>query len=385
MMFGRGWHLFSYRGIAVKVDFSWFFIALLITWSLASGLFPQMRPDLAPMTYWIMGVVGALGLFASVLIHEFSHALMALRHNIPIRGITLFIFGGVAEMGDEPPTAKAEFLVAVVGPITSVVLGLIFILLQVAPLREIMPPAISGVVYYLGFINILLAVFNSIPAFPLDGGRILRSALWHWKGDLKWATRISSSIGAGFGLFLILVGLVQLFAGNLIGGIWMGLIGMFLRNAATMSYQQVLLRKSLEGETVSRFMNSSPITVTPNLPLSQLVDDYVYRYHHKMYPVVDDGRLVGCVTTRQIKDVPREEWPWKTVADVADRCGTDNTVRPDTDAMKALTKMNRNGSSRLMVLDGDYLAGIISLKDLLRFLALKVELEDESELQIPQA
>jgi Zn-dependent protease/CBS domain-containing protein len=379
-MFGKGFKLFSLFGFEVKIDLSWIVLAFLIAWSLAVGLFPVHYKDLSVQTYWFMGVAGALGLFLSIVFHEMCHSLVARRFGIPMKGITLFIFGGVAEMGEEPPSAKAEFAMAVVGPVSSIFIGLVFLLIYAQGKHWEWPIAYNGILQYLGWINFLLAGFNLIPAFPLDGGRVLRSILWGIKKNLRSATRISSRIGSGFGILLILLGAIQFFRGNFIGGIWWFLIGMFLQNAAKTSYQQLLIRRALEGEPVRKFMEPNPVSVPPNLTVQALVDDYIYKYHFKMFPIVKEpDRLFGCVTTKQIKEIPREEWPLKSVTDLATQCSPENTIDPKADAMKALSIMSRTGASRLLVVEGDHLVGIIALKDMLKFLSLKVELEGGSQ------
>lgn len=240
-----------------------------------------------------------------------------------------------------------------------------------------MSAPVAAVVGYLAMINALVVGFNMIPAFPLDGGRVLRSILWHFKGNLRWATKISSSLGSAFGLFLIFFSIVSLVGGNVIGAIWQFLIGMFLRNAAQMSYQQVLIRRSLEGEPVSRFMHHDVITVSPDLPVDEFVENYVYRFHHKMFPVTSGDELLGCVTTRSLHAVPREQWNTTFVSSIMGNCDKENTTSPDADAMEALTQLNRTGASRMMVVEQGRLVGLLSLKDLMKFIALKVELEED--------
>ncbi len=377
-MFGRSIHLFTVFGFAVRLDPSWFIMAVLWTSSLATQSFPSMIKGLSPSFYWGMGVAGTLGLFFSVVVHELAHSLVARRFGIDMRGITLFIFGGVAEMGSEPPNPKAEFWVAAAGPAMSFAVG--FGGLGLAALGRAggwagPAEAILAVIAYLSWANLVLAVFNLVPAFPLDGGRIFRSILWRWKGSLRWATQVSSQIGSGFGFLLIAGGMLLVIQGNW-SGVYLGLLGLFVRNAAQSSYQQLLLRRAFEGEPVSRFMQADPVTVPRQIAVSQLVQEYVYRFHHKMYPVLDDGgRLIGCVTTRQVKDMPHEDWDRTTVGAVASPCSPDNTVGPDTDALEALSAMSRTRTSRLMVAEGDHLLGILTLKDLLRFFSLKMELE----------
>jgi Zn-dependent protease/CBS domain-containing protein len=377
-MFGRRIKLFKLFGFEVRIDLSWLIIAALVTWSLADGLFPYLYPGLDTETYWIMGLVGALGLFVSIVAHEFCHSLVARKFGMPMKGITLFIFGGVAEMGDEPPTAKAEFLMAIVGPLSSIAIGVIFYLIHLYGNSASWNTPVNGVIYYIAYINGILAVFNLVPAFPLDGGRVLRSILWGVKGNMRWATRVSSAIGSAFGVGLIILGVFEFIRGNLIGGVWMFLIGLFLRSAAQMSYQQLLVRKALEGETVRRFMNTNPVSVQDSLTVEQLVEEYIYKYHYKMFPVMSGDKLVGCITTRQVKEIPREKWSSETIREAASPCSLENTVPPQTDAVKALAMMNQSGVSRLLVVEHDHLVGVVTLKDLLDFFSLKVELEQKS-------
>jgi Zn-dependent protease len=386
-MFTRQIELFKLFGVSIKIDLSWFIIVVLLVWSLAVGYFPMVYPDLAEgpasWIYWWMGLAGTIGLFASVVFHELAHALMARQYGLPMKGITLFIFGGVAEMTEEPPTAISEFMVAIAGPIASVIVSIASFGLAILGANLGWPTSVNGVLWYLGFINAVLVAFNIIPAFPLDGGRVLRSILWHFKGNLRWATRITSAIGSAFGILLIVLGVVQFIMGNFIGGIWMALLGMFLRGAAQMSYQQLLVRRALEGEPVRRFMHTDVQSVEPDISLQDLVEDYVYRYHYKMFPVVENGNVTGCVTTRNVRDVPREQWSRTKVREIAVPCDQDNSIDVSEDAMDALKKMSQTGASRLMVLEDGHLRGIISLKDMLKFISLKVELEEDGTAQLP--
>ena len=375
-MFGRSMKLFKLLGFEVKIDASWLVIAVLVTWSLAAGLFPYLYPGMSRETYWTMGVLGALGLFASIVAHEFCHSLVARRVGIPMKGITLFIFGGVAEMGDEPPTARAEFMMAIVGPLSSMAIGAVFYLIYRGGQSAGWSTAVNGVIYYIAYINGILAAFNLLPAFPLDGGRVLRSILWGAKGNLRWATRVSSTIGSAFGLGLIFWGILRFIGGEVVAGVWMFLIGMFLRNAAQMSYQQLLVRKALEGEPVRRFMTADPVTVQSSLTVEKLVEDYIYKYHHKMFPVMEGDKLVGVITTRQVKEIPREDWSRETIREAASPVSPENTISASTDAVKALAMMNQSAASRLLVVEGGHLVGLVSLKDLLDFFSLKVELEE---------
>ena len=376
-MFGKRIHLFTFFGFKVGIDLTWVLLAVLVTWSLASGLFPAYFEGYSSATYWWMGAAGAMGLFISIVFHEFWHSMVARRYGLPMKGITLFIFGGVAEMEDEPQNAKTEFLMAIAGPISSVVLGGIFLLLAWAVAAGDWSAPVAAVLQYLGWLNFILAVFNMLPAFPLDGGRVLRSILWSLKGDLRWSTRIASAIGSGMGMLLIVLGLVTFISGGFIAGIWYFLIGMFIRGAAQMSYRQVLLRRALGGEPISHFMQTNPVTVPPSTSIRDLVNDYFYRYHYKMFPVTIDGHLEGCITSRQVREIPKEDWELRDVQDILAPCSTETTISPQTDALKALSIMNRTGNSRLMVVEGEQLIGVVTLKDMLKFLNLKIDLEGE--------
>jgi Zn-dependent protease/CBS domain-containing protein len=375
-MFTRRITLCRLFGIAIHIDMSWLLIAGLVIWSFATNYFPQTIPHQPLWIYLLMGAGVALGLLFSIIFHEMAHCIVAKQQGIVIQGITLFLFGGVAEMESEPPSPQSEFLMTIAGPLASLFLAIVFWFVSdlfQAPGWGVMT---HEVLSYIMVMNFSLAIFNMIPAFPLDGGRILRSLLWWWKGSLRWATGIATSLGSGFGIILIVAGMFLVIQQKW-GGIWWILIGMFVRYAAQMSYQQMLVRRGLEGEPVRKFMREKPVTVPPNVTLRDFVENYVYRHHYKMFPVVDGGKLLGCVTTSQLKEVPPDQWGAKTVADILQPCSDENTIGPDADAMKALTRMNRNRVSRLMIVENGQLRGILSLKDLLDFLSLKIELEEE--------
>lgn len=368
--------IFNLLGFPIYVDLSWFLVVLLITWSLATNLFPTAYEGLSVTTYWLMGLAGALGLFASILAHELGHAVVAQRNDVPIRGITLFIFGGVAEMSEEPPSAAAEFFVAIAGPIVSVLLAAVFYA-SGAWAEPWLPSPVAGVLWYLGVINAVVVAFNMIPAFPLDGGRVLRSIIWQMTHNLRLSTRITSTLGTAFAGLLLVLGVFSFIGGNFIGGVWLFFIGVFLYSAAQSSYQQVLIRQALEGEPVARFMRQDVVTAPADGTIRDLVENYIYQHHHKMFPVVRNGELVGCVTTRDVQRIRRDDWSQQTIGEVARECDVQNTISRDADAMQALSLMNRTGASRLMVVEEGRLAGVLSLKDLLRFMSLKMELEED--------
>ncbi len=367
-MFQARFKLFKIFGIPIQLDASWLIIFLLLSFSL-SRAYDMVEPFQA----WLLGALTAITFFACILLHELGHALAAKRMGIAVRGITLFLFGGVAEI-EEPKSAGSEFLMAVAGPLVSVALAAIFWSLHFfANLQGWLGVAC----WYLAAINTAVLVFNMVPAFPLDGGRVLRSILWGSTGSLNRATYYASMAGQGFAWFLIFAGVLLFVRGLFFPGIWLAIVGLFLNNAAQGSYQQLLVRKALKGERVGRFMTPDPITVQPSVTLRQLLDDYVYRYHHKCFPVTTDGRADGMITTRQIKEYPQDEWDRMTVEQIMCRNMDDISLAPDADALHALERMQRSGMSRLLVVEDGKLIGILSLRDLLKFLHLKLELEGE--------
>lgn len=385
-MFGNRWRIFRVLGIPVSVDASWLVILALLTMSM-SGVFPGLMkeyfPEAAarqqPWVYWVMAFVAALAFFACILLHEMGHAVVARSQRMTVRGVTLFLFGGVAEIGDEPPSPRVEFLMALAGPAVTVVLASLLAAAAWQGYQLGWPPHIILFLGYLAAINVVVLTFNLLPAFPLDGGRVLRSILWGMTGDLRKATHGAAIVGQGFAWLLIVWGLLNFFAENWLSGLWIGLIGLFLNNAAQVSYQQLLFRKTLEGEPVRRFMNPQPITVPSSLDLRSWVEDYVYHHHRKAFPVVTDGVLEGLIETRDLARIPRGEWAKHTVDEVMRKDLQGLTISPETDSVEALTRMRRSGSSRLIVTEGNRLVGIVSLKDLLRFLSLKLELEGSTE------
>jgi Zn-dependent protease/CBS domain-containing protein len=375
-MFGRRITLFKLLGFAVRLDASWLIIAALIVWTLAAGVFPAYYPGLSSATYIWMGVAGAILLFGSIVVHELCHSLVARRYGIPMKGITLFVFGGIAEMDDEPPSANSEFMMAIAGPLASVAIGFIFYGIEAAG-RGSAPIQLTGVVAYMARINWILAAFNMVPAFPLDGGRVLRSLLWRHNHDVRRATRTASKIGSGFGIALMILGVVNLFFGHIVSAIWWFLIGMFLKSVAQAAYQRVVVTSVLQGEPIKKFMHTDLDTVTPETTLADLVNQHIYRNHHGMLPVLSDSnRLEGYVTSDQVKNVPRDEWPAHKVEELVKPATSENTVTPDTESLEALRLMERSQNARLMVVEDGHLVAVVSMKDLMRFLATKLDLEN---------
>jgi len=376
-MFRTRWNLFRLLGIPIRVDPSWLVILALLTWTLAGQFHQQLTETERPSSggLWLLGLGTAWGFFGCIVLHELGHAVVARRLGMPINGITLFLFGGVAEMEEEPATPLREFLMAIAGPIVSAVLAVVFESLAWLGGAQGWAKSAQLVCQNLAAINLGVLIFNMVPAFPLDGGRVLRSILWGASSSLRRATHWASLVGQGFAWFLIGVGVLVMFSGEIIPGMWLGLIGLFLNNAARSSYQSVLIRQALAGEPVSRFMTRDPIVVPPWMNLREWVEDYVYRHHRKMFPVVADGRLEGVLSTQDLADFPRSQWGEHTVAEAMHRDVEARSISPQIDALHALAKMRSTGVSRLLVVEDGHLVGIVSLKDLLRFLDLKLQLE----------
>jgi Zn-dependent protease/CBS domain-containing protein len=356
------------RGIPINVHVSWLVIYGLITWTLAVGYFPRALPDLPAAAHWANGLLAALLLFVSVLLHELSHAFVALAHRLSVRGITLHVFGGVSHLEDEPPTPRAEFLIAVVGPITSFAIAAVLWALNAGGLVQ--PPWAQAVVAYLVLVNVAVGVFNLVPGFPLDGGRILRAALWKWKGTLGQATYMASRVGVGFAFALMALGVVQILGGNVIGGFWLILIGMFLRGAADASHSQVALREALARLPVRDIMAREVVTVPPEATVAQLADAF-WSHHVTSFPVVDAGTVRGIASVQQVHSVPAEQRTARRVSELMRPLTDDLIVGPDDSAFDALGKASRNQVGRLAVLEDSRLVGYLSLKDITHVLTLR--------------
>lgn len=372
-MFGHSLTLFTAFGVKVKVNLGWALIATLIAWSLAQGFFPQVYAGLTEATYWSMAVVALIGLAASIILHELSHSLVARAFGMPVESITLFMFGGVAELEEEPDSPRAELVMALAGPAMSLALAGLFHVLAAAAAPG--STALGGVLSYLAIINLVLAVFNLAPAFPMDGGRALRAILWARSGDIFAATRAAGRISGVIGLVLIGLGLAMIVSGGFVPGLWWILVGAFVQTAARGAVAHEASHALLTGHPVRRYMTAPADVVAPDLTLRELVDDHVYRFHHDVFPVVDGSSVLGIVGREQLKATPREDWETTRVGDVMLALNAAHVVTADADAADALDHMRKKGVGRLVVLDGDRLAGVLTLRDFLEVVDLRMDLE----------
>lgn len=358
-------------GIPIEVHFTWLFVFGLITWSLAVGYFPRRGPDLSTAAVIALAVTATVAFFAALLAHELAHSYVALREGLPVRSITLFIFGGVAQMAREPKTAGGEFRMAIAGPVTSLVIGaLCWILSRLAG-----QGALHLLFRYLAFINVVVALFNLLPAFPLDGGRVFRSAVWYFTGNQARATRLATLAGQGFAYAFMALGVFQLLSGRAGGGLWMLFIGWFLLQAAQAGYQQVLVRSSLRGLEVRDVMREDVATVSPQMTLGEFVYGHLMRGPQTEYCVIDDGRLAGMIGLDDVKRIPRERWDETMVGQVMTAEAQCPTLRPSQSAYEAFTLLIRGPASQVMVREGGRLVGVINRGDLLAFIRTRMALE----------
>lgn len=364
----QGFRLGSIFGFEIRVDLSWFLIFFLVLWTLSVGLFPTNYPGFDHGTYFGMGIVATLLFFASLLAHELSHSFVARAKGIPVEGITLFIFGGVSRTRMDAETPGDEFQIAGVGPLVSLLLAGLFGLIWYVGINAGWSVVFTGVFAYLAVINLALAIFNMLPGFPLDGGRVFRSIIWKYTGNLKKATKIATNGGKWLSYLLIVFGALEMFAGAILGGLWLILIGWFLYNAAESSYEELLLRTSLEGVRAGEIMTPHPETVNPDMNLQELVDRYFLSRRYHSFPVTQDSHPVGIITLNQVKDIPREEWKYHTVKDTMIPTENRVTASPDEQMSQVLQKMQDSGVQRVLVIQNGLLRGIITAHDLANWL-----------------
>lgn len=375
------WEIGRALGIPIRVHASWFLVFLFVTSTLATGYLPDSLPGLSAERYWAMGGIAAVLLFLSVLLHELGHSYVALRYRIPIEQITLFIFGGVAHMRREAPSPSAEFLIAIAGPLVSFVLGAMCFGLVVLAESVQEQHALQGLIMLgalLGMVNVQLGLFNLIPGFPLDGGRVLRAGLWAWGKDFYRATKQAAGVGLAFGVVFGLLG-TGVIVGALTGGLpasmasnggWIIFIGMFLFATALASRRQAILRRSLAAVPVRNLMVQTVVSIRPDCTLDEAVNQYFRPYGYGGFPVIEDGQLVGLVTVSEIQGVPPTLWPWRRVGQVMRAPSPSLAVAPDAPVIQAMERMSREGWDRLVVMEGDRVVGLVTHSAIVHFLQL---------------
>ncbi len=358
-------------GIEIGIHYTWLFAFALIAWSLAEGFFPGYFPGWSPGVYWLTGALAALLLFISVLVHELAHSFVAKAKGLPVKGITLFIFGGVSNIGGEASRPKDEFVIAIVGPLASLVLaGLFWALDRVLPGQD---GPMAATLSYLALINLVLAVFNLLPGFPLDGGRVLRSILWGTTGSLAQATRIAASVGQAFGWLLIGWGVYQILGGNFLSGLWIAFIGWFLSSAAGSSRRKVMLQEQFRGVRVGQVMEANTETVTPQTTVEELVQEWFLQRRRRALPVSEDGKLAGIVTLTDVKGVPQDKWSQVQVAEIMRREPL-YTVGANDDLDAALQLLAQHDLNQVPVLQEGRLVGLLSRAEVIQYLQFRHEL-----------
>lgn len=358
-------------GFEIGIHYTWLLALFLIAWSLAVGYFPSTYPAWTPLTYWITGILASLFLFASVLVHELAHSFVARSRGLPVRSITLFIFGGVSNIEREPEKPAVEFAMSVVGPVSSLLLAGVFWVLSQAVGKSDSPG--YAILNYLKWVNALLAAFNILPGFPLDGGRVLRSIIWGATGNLTKATNIAASTGQVFGWALIAYGVFRLMADDFLGGLWIAFIGWFLASAADASRREVTLREQLNGVSVMEVMEPNPETISPTTSIERLVHDIFLQHGRRAAPVSQDDHVVGIVTLPDVRGVPQTEWAITPVARVMTKEPI-YYVKPEDDLNSALKLLSEHSLNQLLVLKEGRLVGLINRADIIRYLQVYQEL-----------
>lgn len=357
-------------GIPIGLDYSWFLIFALLTWSLATSYYPAEFKHWPVAQYWIVGAATAILMFVSVLLHELGHSVLAMRYKIPVRSITLFIFGGVAQIGTEPPSALAEFWIALAGPATSFALAILFGLLQ--PIVGALAPLLA-LAKYLAYINGSLALFNLIPGFPLDGGRVFRAIVWGITHSLRRATLVAAKLGRFIAYLFILVGVWQMFTGHFGNGLWIAFIGWFLESAAASQLQQQTIHDLLAGHRVSGAMRRDYTAVSPGATLEQLVNEHILGSGRRSLVVEQNDRVAGLLTLHHVKAIPRADWSTTTAAQAMIPVGQMKRIRPDAELVDALGEMDRDGVNQLPVMVGDQIQGVLGRDDVISMLRTLTE------------
>ncbi len=352
-------------GIPISLDYSWFLIFFLLTWSLGASYFPMQYPGWASWEYWAIGALAAILLFISVLLHELGHAAAARHYRIPVREITLFIFGGVAQIQGEPKSARSEFWIAVAGPVVSLALGALFSTLALVATAI---PQLLAIFRYVGYLNLMLFLFNLVPGFPLDGGRVLRAIIWGASHDTHKATLIAANVGRFFAYLFIFIGLAMILGGNIYDGLWMAFIGWFLESAAVAQVQRQKLKDILSRYTVRQAMSTKLAALPGHITLDALAEHHFLDRGGRAYLVQKNGRPAGLLTIHQLRKTPKKQWSVTTAEQVMIPLAQARTVHLDDDLWTALLHMDREGVNQVLVVENGAIVGTLSREDLISFL-----------------
>ena len=360
-------------GVSLRLHYSWFIIFALVTWALTASYFPSVFPDWNMGSRIAAGIITSLLFFGSVLVHELAHSVVSQRQGIPVKSITLFVFGGVSEISEEPKQPKDEFRMAVVGPLTSLIIGGIMwgIFFGVHNIDSFAAQMVAAITLWLGYINLALGVFNLIPGFPLDGGRVFRSIWWWRSSNLKSATRVASTVGRFIGLLFIFGGVYLLFTTYWLNGIWIALIGWFLHNAASSSYQQLLLQEMLKGHTASEIMSRDCVLINPETTLDKLVNENILTSGRRCFPVVAGSKIMGLMTLHNVRIVPRDRWTTETVKEAMTPFDKLKWVGPDEELSSLMRLLTQNDINQVPVVQDNQVVGMITRENLLNFVNVR--------------
>jgi Zn-dependent protease/predicted transcriptional regulator len=366
--------IFTIAGIEIRIDYSWFIIFALIVYTFTFSYFPQVLPGKSLWLIIIVALISAILFFFSILFHEVSHSITSIKKGIPVKQITLFIFGGIAQIEKEPDTPTNEFLISIAGPASSyflaVVFGIIWALTRSVPI--IMEPA-----KYLTIINIALGTFNLLPGFPLDGGRVLRSLIWKGTNSFEKATIISSNVGMGIGFAMIAFGILYIFLGAFFNGMWLILIGWFLQSAAAQTHAQIIMEKTLKGIKVKDVISTNVVTVPKDITIRELIDDWLLKYKYSKFPVIDkedNDKYLGIVTLNDIKVVPKDKWDFTTVGEIVNTFIEEDKIDMDAELFDAIKKMNNESVSALVAIEGGKIIGILTKTDIIQITKIQSEI-----------
>ncbi|MES2766831.1 MAG: site-2 protease family protein [Bacteroidota bacterium] len=371
-------------GAEIRVDMYWIVLIFLMMWSLSTQLFPKRLPTFTTGTFWMMGLAGAVGYIVSLLLHEVAHIAAARSVGTPMSRIILFLFGGIAEQEDEPETAKSEILLSLAGPAVSLILWFVFSILEGKGSDNDWPAPSVEVLRFLSTANLALCAFNLIPAYPLDGGRVVRALIWVWRRNIAYATRIAANVGSILGIALMVLGFYKFLHTDFVEGMWWFVAGLSVRIASRMSYGHLMSRRVLKDDTVRKFLNPNSMAVTPDMNIYDLVHEHSYKHFYDFYAVIDGDKTLGYISLESIQGIPPNKWRGKKVKDFMQDFGEATIISPDAPAYDALEIMRITERNHLMVVDNWQYIGMVDLKNINGYLELRSKIGDTTESEIEE-